>query len=317
MFIGIPRGAFYYEYYGFMKRLFCDSGIEIVEGPNNDEQILSKGNSLSVDEACLPVKLIAGQAEILCDKCDMVFVPRIEKDFQGRWSCPKLIGLPELLMQFSIKGKLLTTEPIDFSNRASSKRAFWKVCRRMGMDHSSFRKNFDQAYGFQKSVSAGKRSMHVEAAWEFTPEVGEGEIILPNTGKVLVAGHSYNVFDKFANGTIMEKLDELGLEAITEKDVPLSDREAAVNGLKLIKIPFWTTMVNTLGTILCMKDKVDGIVYLSSFSCGQDPFIIEMINRYVDNVPVMILKLDEHKGTAGFETRLEAFADLLERRRVS
>lgn len=317
MFLGIPRSTFYYEYYGFIRRLFYDSGVEVVEGPENDEDVLSKGNLLSVDEACLPVKLCAGQSESLSDTCDMVFVPRIEKDFAGRWSCPKIIGLPELMMQADKNNKLLTTDPIDFSNKKAAENGFWKACKSMGMSRETFRRNFDTAYKYQRKISEGRNSMHVEADWEFTPQIGEDEILLPNLYRVLLTGHSYNVYDKFSNDSIIEKLDELGLEAITGKDVLQHEKEAAVRRAGLIKIPFWSTLVNVLGTVLYMKDKVDGIVYLSSFSCGQDPLITELIKKYVKDKPVMVLKLDEHKGTAGLDTRLEAFADLLERRRAS
>ncbi|GFP22301.1 hypothetical protein HKBW3S06_01528, partial [Candidatus Hakubella thermalkaliphila] len=34
------------------------------------------------------------------------------------------------------------------------------------------------------------------------------------------------------------------------------------------------------------------------------------------NIPVLNISLDEHSGEAGFLTRVEAFIDLLERRRV-
>lgn len=317
MFIGIPRGAYYYEYCGFLKRLFEGGGVEIVEGIYNEEEILKKGVSVCVDEACLPVKLFAGQVASLIDSCDMIFIPRIEKDFSGRWSCPKLIGLPELLVQVTDKDKLLITEPIDFSNKKIAKSTLWKACKRIGMNRVTFGKKFDEAYRFQKDVALGKRSMHVEADWEFTPEVGEDEIMLPNLGKVLLIGHSYNVFDKFSNGHVMEKLDELGLKSVTEGDVPQNCRETEMRKLELMKIPFWSTLVNTVGTVLYIKDQVEGIVYVSSFSCGQDPFIIELIKKHAGDLPVMVLKLDEHKGTAGLDTRLEAFADLLERRRAS
>ena len=42
-----------------------------------------------------------------------------------------------------------------------------------------------------------------------------------------------------------------------------------------------------------------------------------MIKIYIPDIPIMVLKLDEHKGSAGYETRLEAFSDLLERRQAS
>ena len=67
------------------------------------------------------------------------------------------------------------------------------------------------------------------------------------------------------------------------------------------------------GAALHIRDKVDGIIYISSFSCGLDSFIIEMIKTHITDVPMMVLKLDEHRGRAGFETRLEAFSDLLQR----
>ena len=315
--LGVPRGMFYYDYYGFIRRLFSECDIEIIEGPENDGAILSLGSRFAVDEACIPVKLMAGQVEVLFDNCDKVFIPRIEKNFSGKWSCPKLIGLPELLMKTSMNSKLLTTEPLDFSSKTAVGNRLWHACRQIGMDRRTFKDNFNNAYEFQKNISKGNRSMHVEADWEFMPTPSEDEIILPNIGKVLLVGHSYNVFDKFTNGEVIKKLDDLGLDAITEKSVMHNDKEMAVKKLGLIKTPFWDTLVRTLGTVLCMKEQVEGIVYLSSFSCGQDPFIIEMIKNYVDDIPVMVLKLDEHKGEAGYDTRLEAFADLLDRRRAS
>ena len=72
-----------------------------------------------------------------------------------------------------------------------------------------------------------------------------------------------------------------------------------------------------LGTAVRLQDEIDGIIYLSSFSCGPDSMIIEPIKEHVRNVPIMVLKLDGHKGTAGYLTRIEAFADLLEERSIS
>ena len=159
--------------------------------------------------------------------------------------------------------------------------------------------------------------MHVEADWEFSPSLSEGEIILPNTNKVLLLGHSYNVYDKFSNSNIIQKLDELGIDVYTEKTISKYDKEKAIQEISFMKKPFWETLIRLVGTALCMSEMVDGIIYLSSFSCGMDPFIIENIKKHINNVPLLVLKLDEHKGMAGLDTRLEAFADLLKRRRVS
>ena len=55
---------------------------------------------------------------------------------------------------------------------------------------------------------------------------------------------------------------------------------------------------------------IDGIICLSSFSCGTDSFTMEMIKNYT-KLPVLVLKLDEMTGEAGFDTRLEAFCEVI------
>ena len=80
MLLGIPRGHFYYDYYLFADRLFRDSGIEILYGCENSEDTLKRGRDLAVDEACVPMKLVAGQLDYLEDKCDRILLPRVMKD---------------------------------------------------------------------------------------------------------------------------------------------------------------------------------------------------------------------------------------------
>lgn len=318
MFLGIPRGFFYYEYIMFLRMLFCNTGVELLEGEENSEEILRRGIDFSVDEACIPVKLFIGQTKKLCEISDQVLVPRMMKDYGGRWLCPKLLGLPELLKGIPEQEKLLVTEPLYFNHEKSVTGAWKAVCKELGVERKVFSSNFQEAYSYQKNIAAGERYPHVEVVWKYTPpQPGHDEIILPNTGKVLITGHCYNVYDRFVNGEIIRRLDELGIEAVTDQCVRQTEREKAVEELNLVKKPFWESLIRILGTALCLRKKVEGIIYLSSFSCGPDAVIIEMLKTYVKDLPVLILKLDEHRGEAGFETRVEAFADLLERRRTS
>lgn len=318
MLLGIPRGFFYYDYITFTRELFDGTDVEVIPGEENDEAILEAGTRLTVDEACFPIKLFIGQVDRLAHRCDRVLIPRVMKDCNGRWLCPKLLGLPEFSSRIQERDKLLVTEPVYFENRHRAGRALWKLCRALGLKRDVFERNFERAYDRQIRVAAGMEKAHIEADWEFMPKLpGEGEISLPNTRKVLVLGHCYNIYDSFANCGIMEKLDELAISAVTEKAVNQVKREAAVKRLGLAKKPFWESFIRNVGTALELKDRVDGIIYLSSFSCGPDAFITEMLKKYTGDTPLMILKLDEHRGEAGLETRLEAFSDLLERRRYA
>ena len=314
MLLGIPRGHFYYDYYLFADRLFRDSGIEILYGCENSEDTLKRGRDLAVDEACVPMKLVAGQLDYLEDKCDRILLPRVMKDYMGRWLCPKLLGLPELMSCKTSEAKYLITEPLKFNDKKDLSKRLWKVCSEAGMKRAVFTEAFEDAYGIIADIAGGRRYGHTEAGWEFAPQPPRpGEIILPNNKKIFLAGHCYTVYDRFINMDIVRKLDEFGITVLTEKDVLRSDAERCVRDAGLVKPPYWEAFVRLYGAALHMRDKVDGIIYISSFSCGLDSFIIEMIKTHITDVPMMVLKLDEHRGRAGFETRLEAFSDLLQR----
>ena len=65
-----------------------------------------------------------------------------------------------------------------------------------------------------------------------------------------------------------------------------------------------------------MEDKialnvVDGIILLSAFPCGPDSMVNELVTRRVKGVPLLNLVLDSQTGTAGVETRLESFIDII------
>jgi predicted nucleotide-binding protein (sugar kinase/HSP70/actin superfamily) len=63
------------------------------------------------------------------------------------------------------------------------------------------------------------------------------------------------------------------------------------------------------------NDSIDGMLSLTAFGCGVDSLAGEFIERYARKYykkPYMVLNIDEHTGDAGFNTRIEAFFDLLD-----
>jgi predicted nucleotide-binding protein (sugar kinase/HSP70/actin superfamily) len=80
---------------------------------------------------------------------------------------------------------------------------------------------------------------------------------------------------------------------------------------------FWSYGKKLLGSgIEWLKgNEVDGIIFLSSFGCGIDSFVEELIRRFnarKHRLPYAVFTVDEHSGQGGFDTRLEAFIDMLE-----
>ena len=90
------------------------------------------------------------------------------------------------------------------------------------------------------------------------------------------------------------------------------DREAALkHSRELSPTCKWEISREILGGIAMHKDDVDGIILLSAFPCGPDAMVNELITRRVKGVPMLNLVLDSQSGTAGVETRLESFIDII------
>ena len=62
----------------------------------------------------------------------------------------------------------------------------------------------------------------------------------------------------------------------------------------------------------------DGLIHLSPFTCNPEIVtqnILPKVSEHED-IPVMSLILDEFTGRAGYITRIEAFADLIKRKKA-
>ena len=57
MLLGIPRGYFYYNYLPFIKTLFDGTGVTVMAGMENNDDIFTRGKGMTADDTCLPVKM--------------------------------------------------------------------------------------------------------------------------------------------------------------------------------------------------------------------------------------------------------------------
>jgi predicted nucleotide-binding protein (sugar kinase/HSP70/actin superfamily) len=131
---------------------------------------------------------------------------------------------------------------------------------------------------------------------------------------VALLGHPYNLYDSYVNMNLVNKLHDLGIGVETVEFTQSLSIDLEME--QLYKRPFWTYARENYGfaSSVLKEKKVEGIIYVSSFNCGTDSVIIELIKNISGNFPFLTLKMDEHTGEAGLNTRIEAFADMLERR---
>ena len=127
--------------------------------------------------------------------------------------------------------------------------------------------------------------------------------------KVLIAAHSYVAEDPYMGKPVSDYLKRVGVIPLRADIV---DREAALkHSRELSPTCKWEISREILGGIQQYLEDVDGIILLSAFPCGPDAMVNELITRRVKDVPLLNLVLDSQTGTAGVETRLESFIDII------
>lgn len=295
--VGIPKAYFYYAYKPFVEAFCQGLGIQVEFSGDTDQEILEQGNLACVDEACLPVKVMCGHVKKLADCCDAVALPRIMNTEYGESICPKVAAAADLAASAGAEGKLIFTDPLYLHDRKKLEKSLWKGCKKLGIRRMDFKVNFLNALLAQEMTPKGLD----EEGYDY---------------KVFLAGHCYNLYDPFINMDLIHKLHQMKIGVVTEERVSREEKDRGLAYTDLMKKPYWSFFVNHYGSMEALRKKgIDGIIYLSSFSCGTDSFTVEMLKNNLKGLPLLVLKLDEQRGEAGFDTRLEAFAEVLRGRR--
>ena len=89
-----------------------------------------------------------------------------------------------------------------------------------------------------------------------------------------------------------------------DNDLCISESKKLSNGL------YWRFSSIIVGSIELCKDRVDGIIFLSSFPCGLDSLVNDVVIRKL-NCKCLNLVIDDMDAFAGIETRLESFVDIV------
>lgn len=321
--IGIPRALLYYYYFPLWKTFYEELGCEIVLSPKTNKNILDLGVKTCVDEACLPIKVFHGHVESIKDKVDFLFIPRNTSLTYGEFTCPKLCGLPEMIKNSILELPVIIKPDFNLHNRRIN---LDKTIRDMieplevkfNQTQDAYYKGIKQLEVYKKNVFNG---MFPDEALKITSENYKNNISSMEKGRLLVLSHPYNLYDSFINMNLIKKLREMGYQTITVDNI--SEEKINYYASKLPKKMFWTFGRQLIGSGLYVIEErdvlgIDGVIFLSSFACGLDSIIADYIERQIKRqkiLPFIQLTIDEQTGEAGIDTRIEAFIEMIERRK--
>jgi len=318
--VGIPRALVYYEYYPMWKAFFEHLGAEVVVSGPTTREVVTTGSARVVDETCLPAKVFCGHVISLAGQCDYMFIPSIRSLQEDSYNCSKFLGLPDM-----VKAAVPECPPILDINIEipRGKRDLYLNILSLGRHFSwnplKVKRAAEvalQAYRDYRRLMWEKGIMPPQAIEKLEGKLN-GEFRAEGEVTIALLGHPYSLYDEYVNHRLIHRLERLGARVLTPEMVP--EEELERQALRLTGRHYWTYEHEVSGAGgYYLEQGVDGIIGVMPFGCGPDSLMMDLIKHHArrnGNIPFMLLSIDEHTAEAGLITRLEAFMDMIQRRK--
>lgn len=299
--IGIPKAMFFYEDSSIWEEFFKSLGFEVVLSQDTNRKILDEGIRCCNNETCLPVKVFHGHVMSLKDKVDYVFIPRYQRTCKNEYTCPKVCGLPDMAAA-NLAGQIRIIEvKINMDSYSyDTKESLLNIAKTFKIKPYKVLDAFNTAWTRYTQIKFKEnRIRKIE---------GDG-----NKAGLVVLGHPYMVYDNYISMGLIEKLKKRNIDVYTSGDIDFETKRR--NAYPYQGKIFWDIGFELLGSAFtyARDENVKGMIYLTPFGCGLDAFIMEFIELGIKSseIPLLKLTVDEHTGEVGFDTRLEAFIDMI------
>lgn len=302
--IGLPKGLFYFEHHILWEKFFKNLDCNVIVSQDTNKQILDYGVKYCSNETCLPVKVFHGHVYSLKDMVDYVFIPRYTSLDKNEYTCPKFCGLPDMAV-LNLKRQIKVLEVKVHIDMYASETfdSLMEISRILNIKYSNVLEAFKKAYSVYSEDRINRQKANPNNQCKNNAEIA-----------LSVLGHPYMIYDSYLNMKLMDKLCKRNITVYTPRDI--DDETKRKNAYPFQGKVFWHIGFELLGSAFTYAESsgINGIIYLTPFACGVDAFVLEFIERRFKshyNVPLLKLTVDEHTGEAGFDTRLEAFLDMI------
>lgn len=321
--IGIPKALLFFYYYPFWKVFFEELGFDVVSSQKTTKELVDKGIRVSVPEICVPIKIFNGHVlELLEQDVDYLFIPRMMHIRKGEFFCPKFMGLPDMV-RYSIpgaQGKILFPKIESSTDDISDVKNYLPMCECLGVSRQKMRTASKKAQKVWKEfIALCKTGYTAKEALEY---IESGKIPEENNDNALLCiglmGYVYDIYDEFVSMGIVDRLKEMGIKVQTFEMIEENILDNQLKGMN--KKLFWTFSNKLMGAgYNFFKDSsIDGIIHVTAFGCGPDSLIGKVMElESIDyKKPFMTIRVDEHTGENHLQTRVEAFVDMIYRKKL-
>lgn len=313
--VGIPRALLFHKYGTLWRTFFEEVGLTVVVSGDTTRAVVEAGDALSIDEACLASKVFMGHVDALKDQVDAVFIPSFASVNHRAGFCTKFQSLPDLVSNtFRAEGvAVISLDLEDATDAKKMKAAYLDLASRLKVPGAQAKKAYKAAVAAQAAEDAkrAKRAAETVALMAKYRKVAstdphQKELAPP---LILLVAHPYLAHDRYVCGDITDALEAAGAVIVCADEV--DHAKSFKRSFAFSETLPWLVNRELAGAALELKGAVDGIVMVSAFPCGPDSLFTDALMRRLKELPILNLVIDAQSGSAGVQTRVESFIDIL------
>ncbi len=303
--IGLPAAVHMVEDLHLWRVFFELLSINILSSELSHKTAID-GKKLSQAEFCAPISAMHGHCRWLLDRTDYIFMPiYLEnkcKDARRQY-CYYTQFLPALTsgMQEADQDRFLRPVIKYLYTPFHTKIQLYKMLQTIAPGEWHY---FEVASAYDKAVAADL---------EYRQKLKDlyTKRIATNTKtqvSVVFVGRPYTLLSPSLNSNIPGIFKDLGIDTFFQDMLSYSPEDVAAIQ-PLVNEIHWEYAAKILEATEVIAH-TDGMypVFISSFKCSPDSFVILYFKKIMERhgKPYLILSLDEHDSSVGYETRIEA-----------
>lgn len=306
--LGIPAGLHLVEDLEMWQLFFGLLNIKTVTSKGFRDDI-TLGRNVANAEFCTPMTAMHGHVAHLLTKADYIFLPFYFEDKDKaenektarRQYCYYTQFLPSVMANIAGMDRNRLVSPVIKYLYTSfhTKLELYKALKRISPKRISF---FDISSAFDRALE-WKKTAGTSLKKIYSLDGAKGSDI-----DVLLVGRPYTVLSDSLNAKIPDIFSSLKVNLFFQDMLDL-DKVDISSIAPLLGEIHWKHAATVLRATLAAA-RTDNLypVFVTSFKCSPDSFTVDYFKQIMEahDKPYLVLELDEHDSSVGYETRIEA-----------
>ncbi|MFO7838308.1 MAG: acyl-CoA dehydratase activase, partial [Desulfosalsimonadaceae bacterium] len=309
--VGIPAALYLYEDVECWQQFFAAFGIRTITSQGVKDAVKT-GKKYTGAEFCAPISALYGHVRWLLDRADYIFMPYYldnkEKGSSARRQyCYYSQFVPSLVSGLGEdSGRFLRPVVKYIYSSLHDRMQLYRMLKRIAGRRVHF---FDVARALDSAFSQKSRAL-MELHRIYLQELEKREDI-----SVVLLGRPYTVLSPAMNKGIPSIFGSFGVKAFFQDMLCCRDQDqdpyksGTAEIAPLLEDVHWNYAARIISAA-AEAARTPGVypVFITSFKCAPDAFVKDVIKDIMAacRKPYLVLELDEHDSSVGYETRIEA-----------